>query len=86
MVSHIYLMMLYGDIGRPQSDRFVIDALYLIPDCNRTNIVFDYQLCGGIFNLNYGNSEFSLLINMGAIKPLTRPLPQPYPIPSPTRS
>ena len=38
MASHIYFMMLYVDIGRPQRDRFVIDALYLIQDCNRSNM------------------------------------------------
>ena len=39
MASHIYLMMLYVNIGRPLSDRFVKDALYSIQDCNRSNTI-----------------------------------------------
>ena len=39
-------------IGRPQSDRFVIDALYLIPVCNRSNAVLVSQCPSITYLLN----------------------------------
>ena len=41
---HIYLKInvYFVDIGRHQSDRFVIDTLFLILDGNRSNMVSIY--------------------------------------------
>ena len=63
----VYLMMSHVNIGRPQSDRLVTDALYLITDC--IYIKYAAQFFFGIYtrkfiNINGQNDSESVSLTL----------------------